>query len=184
MLPAASRPTVRPNHSLSIRIARIGSDITPRRIWPTTKISGTALVGRRSAASSKPRVLRLLKEERDRRGRGHEAARLTLDLYTDWARGNGLRVASLDTLELFPNVTPDGFQTLYSAICRKLAEVPQFRDDEEDRDEGKTTEAPKTTTAGTRMTRRVMIARRTTTPIPTRTTTGMTPTTIPTETQR
>lgn len=93
--------------------------------------------GQEIGGKQQAEVLRLLKEERDRRGRGHEAARLTLDLYTDWARGNGLRVASLDTLELYsPNVTPDGFQTLYSAICRKLAEVPpQFRDDEEDRDE-------------------------------------------------
>lgn len=63
-----------------------------------------------------------------------EARRLVADLYTDWARGNGLRVASLDTLELYsPNVTPAGFQTLYSAICRKLAEAPG--DDEGDGDD-------------------------------------------------
>ena len=50
-------------------------------------------------------------------------------------------MALLDTLELYSPTTsaPDGFQTLYGAICRKLAEGPTSSS-REDRD-GKTTEA-------------------------------------------
>lgn len=66
---------------------------------------------------------------RDRR----EAARLVADIYTDFARANGLRVASLDTLDHYAatGIADADYRLLQSMIIRQ-AESEECDDDEDD----------------------------------------------------
>lgn len=75
---------------------------------------------------------------RDRR----EAARLVADIYTDFARANGLRVASLDTLDHYAatGIADADYRLLQSMIIRQ-AESEECDDDEDDDSEAP--EAPK-----------------------------------------
>lgn len=70
----------------------------------------------------------------------HIAAKLALDLYSDWAQSNGLRVASTETLEHYAATGVDDadYFTIASAIRRAECECPDDdhdRDDEGDHDE-------------------------------------------------
>lgn len=65
-----------------------------------------------------------------------EAARLVADIYTDFARSNGLRVASLDTLDLYAStgIHDADYRLLQSMIIRQ-AECDEDCDDEDDSDD-------------------------------------------------
>jgi hypothetical protein len=72
-------------------------------------------------------------EEDEKHGLNHEAARLVADIYTDFARSNGLRVASLDTLDAYAStgLAEADFRLLAGLIVRQAeAEC----DDDEDAD--------------------------------------------------
>ena len=63
---------------------------------------------------------------------------IALDLYQDWARSNGLRVASLDTLQLYSANCDDDEYRLIGAAIQRTAEEDEEDDDEsddEDKDE-------------------------------------------------
>lgn len=65
----------------------------------------------------------------------HEAARLVADIYTDFARANGLRVASLDTLDAYAStgLHEADYRLLASMIVR-TAEAEDCECDDEDED--------------------------------------------------
>lgn len=68
-------------------------------------------------------------------GLDREAARLVADIYTDFARVNGLRVASLDTLDAYAStgIAPADYRLLASMIVR-TAECDEDCDDDSDED--------------------------------------------------
>lgn len=65
----------------------------------------------------------------------HIAAKLALDVYSDWAQSNGLRVASTETLEHYAATGVDDadYFTIAAAIRRAECECPD--DDDDDRDD-------------------------------------------------
>lgn len=61
-----------------------------------------------------------------------EAAQLIADLYTDWAQGNGLRVASMNTLDVYAaNGLHDDDYFLLASLIRKADEDCPCDDDED-----------------------------------------------------
>jgi hypothetical protein len=67
----------------------------------------------------------------------HIAAKIALDVYSDWAQSNGLRVASTETLEHYAATGVDDadYFTIAAAIRRAECECDDDDDREEDRDE-------------------------------------------------
>lgn len=67
----------------------------------------------------------------------HEAARLVADIYTDFARSNGLRVASLETLEHYAatGIHEDDYRLLESMIVRTAEAEDDCECDDDDESE-------------------------------------------------
>lgn len=64
-----------------------------------------------------------------------EAARLVADIYTDFARSNGMRVASLDTLDRYASTgIHEADYRLLQALIVRAAEDCEDKDDEDDSD--------------------------------------------------
>lgn len=73
-------------------------------------------------------------EEDKKHGLDREAARLVADIYTDFARANGLRVASLDTLDAYASTGLHNadYRLLQSMIIRAAEDCSEECDDDED----------------------------------------------------
>jgi hypothetical protein len=73
-------------------------------------------------------------EEDKKHGLDREAARLVADIYTDFARANGMRVASLDTLDRYAStgIHDADYRLLQSMIIRAAEDCSEECDDDED----------------------------------------------------
>lgn len=85
--------------------------------------------------------------QRKNRKQDKEAARLVADIYTDFARANGLRVASLDTLDIYAStgIHEADYRLLQSMIVRAAEEKDEESEDddtEEEDDDSEGGEAP------------------------------------------
>ena len=81
-------------------------------------------------------------EEDKKHGLDREAARLVADIYTDFARSNGMRVASLDTLDRYAStgIHDADYRLLQSMIIR-AAEDCDDSDDDDDSDDSESSES-------------------------------------------
>ena len=73
----------------------------------------------------------------------HEAARLVTDIYTDFARSNGMRVASLETLDHYAatGIADADYRLLESMIIRQAECDEDCDDDDEDTEESEDTDS-------------------------------------------
>jgi len=100
----------------------------------------------------------MTKDERDsynadqdeKHGLNREAAALVADIYTDFAQSNGLRVASLDTLDHYAStgIAEADYRLLESMIVRAAEEEAEESEEEPDEDEGDDHEEPDADNAG------------------------------------